>query len=65
FHEYFGIEADLAMCRTELQKDIIHLISDGISHQVLLDGTMENHPVKETLFFYPLVHAFYNLSKVL
>ncbi len=64
FLDVFAIEADLPELRDSLSrklKDSMHL---GIN-RIMEQKSKEERPLAETLFFYPLQHSLYELSKEL
>ena len=60
----FAIEADLLEMKKSIRQKLRDSLHLGLSRQ-LEQKRMEERPLAETLFFYPIQHALYELSKEL
>lgn len=64
FMDDFAIEADLSGLRERISRKIKDSMHLGLNRQ-LEQKNMEERPLAETLFFYPIQHSLYELSKEL
>lgn len=64
FMDDFAIEADLPALQESIKKKIKDSMHLGLNRQ-LQQKNIEERPLAETLFFYPIQHTLYELSKEL
>lgn len=64
FMDDFAIEADLSALRESISKKLKDSMHLGLNRQ-LEQKNIEERPLAETLFFYPIQHTLYELSKEL
>ena len=62
--DIFAIEADLPMLRESLSRKLKDSMNLGLN-RLQEQKNVEERPLAETLFFYPLQHSLYELSKEL